>query len=135
METTEKMVEIARFTNPDEAQLLVALLKSEGIDCYVRNEISNRIVAGYLDIGGSRVELLEGSVQRALEIMQENGYEIPDENEQSPGLKTVSGLASHIPFLKNFPLEKQIFYFLIFIALFLVVLFYASQLLLPNQMN
>lgn len=132
MENTEKMVEIARFTYPAEAQALVTLLKAEGIDCYIRNEISSRIMAGYVDIGGARVELLESSVPRALGIMKDNGYEIPDEDEQPETIQKVSGLAGRIPFLKNLPLEKQIFYVLLIIALFLAVLVYANQLLFPN---
>lgn len=129
MDTTDKMVEIARFQYPEEAQALIALLQSEGIDCYIRNEYSSRIMAGYVDIGGARVELLESSVPKALQVMKEHGYEIPDDNEQPEQIKAISGLASHIPFLKKLPLEKQIMYFFIIIALLLVGLFYANQLL------
>ena len=34
----DKIVEIARFTYPADAQPLMALLRSEGIECYLRNE-------------------------------------------------------------------------------------------------
>lgn len=50
----DKIVEIARFTYPADAQPLMALLRSEGIECYLRNELSSQIMAGYVDVGGAR---------------------------------------------------------------------------------
>lgn len=47
----DKIVEIARFTYPADAQPLMALLRSEGIECYLRNELSSQIMAGYVDVG------------------------------------------------------------------------------------
>ncbi|MDR3141825.1 MAG: DUF2007 domain-containing protein [Tannerellaceae bacterium] len=112
----DKMVEIARFQYPDEARVLVALLKSEGIDCYIRNELSTQVMGGYVDMGGVRVELLESEASHALEVMAANGYEIPDENEEPEQIKTVAGWARHIPFLRRLPLEKQILFLFILIA-------------------
>ena len=65
----DKIVEIARFTYPADAQPLMALLRSEGIECYLRNELSSQIMAGYVDVGGARVEILESDVPRAMKIM------------------------------------------------------------------
>ena len=39
----DKMVEIARFTYPSEAGPLMALLESEGIECYLRNELTSQL--------------------------------------------------------------------------------------------
>jgi len=128
----ERMVEIARFTYPSEAQTLVALLKSEGIDCYIRNEVSSQIMAGYVDIGGARVELLESEVPRALEVMRDNGYSIPDEGEQPEQIKTVASWTKQIPFLRNLSLEKQILFLFIIIAVFIAILIYANSFLLSN---
>lgn len=125
----DKMVEIARFQYPAEAQSLMALLKSEGIDCYLRNEYSSQVMAGYVDIGGARVEILESEVQRALEIMKDGGYEIPDENEEGDALHAVSGWGSRIPWLKCFPVEKQILIILGVIAVSLGLLIYLTSLL------
>lgn len=125
----DKMVEIARFQYPMEAQPLMALLKSEGIDCYLRNEYSSQVMAGYVDIGGARIEVLESEVQRALEIMKDGGYEIPDENEEEEEIRVVSGLGSKIPWLKRFPLEKQIIIILGAIAILLGLLIFATSLI------
>ncbi|MDR1879349.1 MAG: DUF2007 domain-containing protein [Tannerellaceae bacterium] len=70
----DKMVEIANLLQWDEAQVLITLLQSEGIDCYLRNEYST-LVWGNIIAGGLRVELLESSVPRAVEVMKANGYE------------------------------------------------------------
>ena len=104
----DKIVEIARFTYPADAQPLMALLRSEGIECYLRNELSSQIMAGYVDVGGARVEILESDVPRAMKIMEEGGYDLPREDEQAEPVEQVAGFARHIPFLRKYPLEKQI---------------------------
>jgi hypothetical protein len=120
----DKMVEIARFQYPTEAQTLILLLQSEGIDCYLRNEFSSQIMAGYVDIGGARVETLESNVPRALEIMKAGGYEIPAEDEEPEQIKMIEGWARHIPFLRELPLEGQIFSIFILVAVCLGLLIY-----------
>lgn len=75
----DRIVEIARFMQTTEAEMLVNLLKSEGIESYVRDGISSRVLFGRADIGGAKVELLEKDVPRAAEIMKDHGYEYPAE--------------------------------------------------------
>lgn len=127
METEDRMVEIARYTRPEEADTLMALLQSEGITCYLRNEYSNRILGSLVDIGGARIELLESSVPRAMEIMQENGYVLPKEDEVTPEIRNLSGIAKHIPFLRNFSLGQQILIMFAILAVCLGLLFFASM--------
>ncbi len=117
----DKIVEIARFTYPAEAQTLMALLRSEGIECYLRNEFSSQLMAGYIDVGGARVEILESDVPRALQIMKEGGYELPAEDSDETGIEQVAGWTSRIPFLKKYPLEKQILLFFLLIAVLLAL--------------
>lgn len=124
----DKIVEIARFTYPAEAQTLMALLKSEGIECYLRNEITTQLMAGYVDVGGARVEILESDVPRALEIMKAGGYDLPTEDEEAEQIQKVAGWTRHIPFLRNYPLEKQIIFFFILIAVLLAVFIYLASL-------
>ncbi|MDF9828877.1 DUF2007 domain-containing protein [Parabacteroides sp. PF5-6] len=124
----ERMVEIARFSKVDQARMLVSLLQSEEIDCYINNEYTTQVFAGLADMGGARVEVLESDVKRAMEVMEANGYEIPGEDELPDQVQTVSNWTRHIPFLRNLPLEKQILFFFILIAVCLTVLVYASKL-------
>lgn len=128
MDDMDKMVEIARFQTPAEAQTLMALLKSEGIECYLRNEYSSQLFASYVDVGGARVEILESDVPEALEIMKAGGYDIPEEDEEAEQIQVVAGWARHIPFLRNYTLEKQIVILFLIIAVLLVLLiFFGSQ--------
>ena len=48
----DKMVEIARFQNQAEAFMLRSLLESEGIECYLKDEIINQMYGGFVDFGG-----------------------------------------------------------------------------------
>lgn len=128
MDDMDKMVEIARFQYPGEAQTLIALLKSEGIECYLRNEYTSQLYASYVDVGGARVEILESDVPEALEIMKAGGYDIPEEDEEAEPIQVVAGWARHIPFLRNYTLEKQIVILFVIIAVLLVLLiFFGSQ--------
>ncbi len=128
----DKIVEIARFTYPAEAQPLMALLRSEGIACYLRNELSSQIMAGYVDVGGARVEILESDVPRAMEILKEGGYPLPGEDEQAEPIEQMAGLARHIPFLRKYPLEKQIMILFVIVVLFLALVIYFGSLISSN---
>ena len=127
MDDMDKMVEIARFQTPAEAQTLMALLKSEGIECYLRNEYSSQLFASYVDVGGARVEILESDVPDALEVMKAGGYDIPEEDEEAEQIQVVAGWARHIPFLRNYTLEKQIVILFVIIAVLLVLLIFLGS--------
>lgn len=127
----DKIVEIARFTYPADAQPLMALLRSEGIECYLRNELSSQIMAGYVDVGGARVEILERR-SRAMKCMEEGGYDLPREDEQAEPVEQVAGFARHIPFLRKYPLEKQIMILFVIIAVFLALVIYFGSLISSN---
>lgn len=124
MDEMDKMVEIARFQYPAEARTLMALLKSEGIECYLRNEYSTQVMGGYVDVGGARVEILESNVPHALEVMEAGGYDIPTGDEEPEQIRAVAGWARHIPFLRNYSLEKQIVILFVIIAVFLALLIF-----------
>ena len=67
-------------------------------------------------------------VEQAMQIMEANGYEIPSEDEEPEQIQVVAGWARHIPFLRNYTLEKQIVILFVIIAVFLVLLiFFGSQ--------
>lgn len=127
----DKIVEIARFYEPEEAQILESLLKSEGIKCYLRNEYTSQVMYP-ANMGGIRVELLESEVPRAMEIMEANGYEFPKEDEEVEQIQAVSGWARHIPFLRRLPLERQIIVFFILVAMFLALVIYFGSLVSSN---
>jgi len=77
----DKMVELTRFVKVSEAELLASLLRSEGVDCYVRDGYMNQIYDG-LDLGGVKVELLQKDMKRAMEIMSDHGYTSSNDNSE-----------------------------------------------------
>lgn len=101
----DKIVEIARFTYPADAQPLMALLRSEGIECYLRNELSSQIMAGYVDVGGARVEILESDVPRAMKIMEEGGYDLPGRRASGTG-RTSRRIRTSYPFSTKISLRE-----------------------------
>ena len=78
----DKVIELIRFTKISDAEMLANLLKSEGIDCYVRDLFMNQVYGG-VDIGGVKVELLEENFQRAQEIMRDYGYLSSDHTNEA----------------------------------------------------
>ena len=130
----DKIVEIARFYEPEAAQMIESLLKSEGVNCYLRNEYTSRIQYP-VNVGGIRIELLESEVPRAKEILEANGYEFPKEDEEDEQLQAVSGWVRHVPFLRHLPLEKQIIVLFILVAVFLAFRCHLLRLACFIQLN
>ena len=125
----DKIVEIARFYEPEAAQMIESLLKSEGIKCYLRNEYTSQVMYP-ANMGGIRIELLESEVPRAMEILEANGYEFPKEDAEQ--IQVVSGWTRHVPFLRHLPLEKQIIVLFILLAVFLALVIYFGSLVSSN---
>lgn len=123
----DKMVEIARFQNQAEAFMLRSLLESEGIECYLKDEIINQMYGGFVDFGGIKVQVMEDQVPHAMDVMQANGYELPKEDEAIAPLAPMSGFVGKIPFLRKFALEKQLLIILIVTALLLALLVYVGS--------
>jgi hypothetical protein len=79
----DKMVELARFDTSIEAEMLVSLLQAEGIDSYVHDALTSQVFMGYADIGGAKIKLLEKDLERAREIMRDNGYDVSREPDEA----------------------------------------------------
>lgn len=69
------LVEIASFTYSADAQVLITLLESEGIECYLKDEFMSEILPGLSDIGNMRLQVKEEDVSKVLEIMKKGGFE------------------------------------------------------------
>ncbi|OJU36804.1 MAG: hypothetical protein BGN96_04325 [Bacteroidales bacterium 45-6] len=114
----DNIVEIARFQNPAEAQILLSLLRAEGIECNLRNEFTSQIMGGYVDVGGAIVEVLEADVPRALDILKEGGYEIYNSNtENARPINWLTSFTNKIPIVKNLSQEVRIIVLLVAVAL------------------
>lgn len=123
---TDNIVEIARFGNPVDAQILLTLLRSEGIECHLRNELTAQLLNGYIDTGGAIVDVLESDVPRALAIMKEGGYNISSFDLQTENrFKFLASLTEQIPLIKNCSTEFRIVFLLLLVSFILVVILFA----------
>ncbi|MDR1676584.1 MAG: DUF2007 domain-containing protein [Tannerella sp.] len=96
----EHLIEIANFARVETAEILATLLRTEGIACTTRNEVSSRVLRGVVDIG-VRVEVLEHDVPRALEILKDSGFSQPDADEADKNADASAGLARYLPLLRK----------------------------------
>jgi hypothetical protein len=69
----DKLVELTRFANVWQAEMLANLLASEGIDCYLRDNFIYGLYPAVNFGGGVKIDLLEKDLQRAREIMEVYG--------------------------------------------------------------
>ena len=121
----EKIVEIANFRQTDRAEVLASLLRSEGIDCYVRNEASARTFGGFVDIG-ARVEILESDMPRALEIIEVGGFFAEDDDHAQDLPPVGSGRGG---FLSKFSLDKQMVIIIVLLGSLIALLVYLASFL------
>ena len=124
----EKIVEIANFQQADRAEVLASLLRSEGIDCYVRNEASARTFGGLVDIG-ARVEILECDLPRALEIIEIGGFFAEQENPDVFMTYDQSEEVRNNSFLSKFAFEKKMIIFIILLGVLIALLIYLGSFL------
>ena len=124
----EKIVEIANFQQADRAEVLASLLRSEGIDCYVRNEASARTFGGMVDIG-ARVEILECDLPRALEIIEIGGFFAEQDNTDETMMYDQTEEMSNNSFPSKFALEKKMIIFIIILGVLIAVIIYLGSFL------
>ena len=89
-------------------------------------------MAGYVDVGAHGWRFWKATFPRAMKIMEEGGYDLPREDEQAEPVEQVAGFARHIPFLRKYPLEKQIMILFVIIAVFLALVIYFGSLISSN---
>lgn len=130
----DRIIEIANFPQPEQAELLASLLRSEGIECFLPNEVSSHVLRGYLDVG-ARVEILEKDYPLALRIMEDAGYSFPDKNMETGDEKSSTGLARHIPILKHLSFEKQIIIIIGLILGLIALMIYLQSYFSTNNIN
>ena len=79
---SENLVTIITFVFPHELGIPRSLLESEGIDCFVRDELTTSVHPFYSNaIGGIRLQVKESEAQRATEILVNGGFINKEENE------------------------------------------------------
>ncbi len=77
MEMHEGLIVIATFSQPMEAHLTKARLESEGVECFLDDELT--VTTNWLlsnAIGGVKLKVKESDVEKAAEILQQEPVDI-----------------------------------------------------------
>ena len=124
----EKIVEIANFRQTDRAEVLASVLRSEGIECYVRNEASVRTFGGLIDVG-ARVEVLESDVPRALEMMDIGGFLAQEVDPDESTTEDQEEAGTKRSFFSKLSLDKQMTIILVLLAGLIALILYLNAFL------
>lgn len=114
----QKFVTIISFTYSFQAYILKGKLESEGIICFIKDELavqSNPIYSNAL--GGIKLQVMEQDYFRSLEVMKEAGY-IINRNENMPAfIEVLAQKTASIPLFNRIPGLYRALFILIIIIL------------------
>jgi len=83
---SEKFITVLTFTFPYESAIIRGRLESEGIVCFVKDELTAQVNPFYSNaIGGVKLQVRESDLDRTIEILKEAGYIKEGESQLSQG--------------------------------------------------
>jgi hypothetical protein len=116
-----ELVTIATFNTSPEMGLVRSKLDSEGIECFVKDELTTQTYLTNV-VGGMKLQVYAGDADRAKEIVKEMGvYNEP--GKQESGLTGFDRVTSQMPLIGNLSLVVRFFAFLVLIAILLSALY------------
>ncbi|MCL1944046.1 MAG: DUF2007 domain-containing protein [Candidatus Azobacteroides sp.] len=72
---TEKFITVLTFTFAYEVAIIRGRLESEGITCFVQDELTVQVLPFYSNaIGGVKLQVKDSDLSQAIEILKETGY-------------------------------------------------------------
>lgn len=82
----ENLITLISFSNSTDFELVKSYLESEGIECFGKDEITNRTYFSNVN-GGAKLQVKEEQLDKAIQILTEKGYIKPEDFELSPEMK------------------------------------------------
>jgi hypothetical protein len=109
---------IRTFDHPIDVAVICARLESEGIACFLTNELTTQVSPYYSNaIGGVELQVRENDVENAIAILKEAGYYSDPETVSEAHLPDLllrfQRITDQVPFLKHFPLLFRLMILLI----------------------
>ena len=89
----EKLVNIRTFSQSTDFEMVKTYLESMGIECFGRDEITNRAYLANVN-GGVKLDVLESQAEEATKLLIEAGYLKPEDFEPTPEFKFVDKILS-----------------------------------------
>lgn len=105
----DSLITIKTFTHPSELLILKGRLESEGIECFVKDELITQIIPLYSNaVGGVKLQVKESDVEKAMEILKDAGYLREQDAQPSSFYTKLDKATSKIPFLKKLKFEIRL---------------------------
>ena len=131
----ETFITLKTFTYPSEAYILRGKLESEGIECFIKDELTIQSNPLYSNaIGGVKLQVKESDFNQAVEILKLGGYMLDDDSQPANIFNTIARRTLKIPLLNLLPdLFRVLIVFVLTIlvsvfAIAFIVLFLRDQL-------
>ena len=98
----EKFITVLTVIYPSEMAIARSRLESEGITCFIKDELMTQIAPIYSNaIGGAQLQVKESDLKKAVEILKESGY-LKEEDIQLPKeLIRLNKILSKIPLINK----------------------------------
>ncbi|MCA1764601.1 MAG: DUF2007 domain-containing protein [Cryomorphaceae bacterium] len=104
-----ELITIATFTLPGELAIVKGRLESEGIDCFVKDELTVQVYNFVSNaVGGIKLQVRQDQALRAREILREMGYGAKEASEPSRFWTFFDDKTRHIPMLKSKRPEERL---------------------------
>ena len=126
----DKLITVLTFTYPHELVIIRGRLESEGIECFVQDELTVQVSPFYSNaIGGIKLQVRESDYQKAVEILKAEGYimETSQSAASSKFMDDFNKFTSSIPFLGKFQLEIRLLIILAILAAIAVIIAYFAM--------
>ena len=89
----EKLVNIRTFSQSTDFEMVKSYLESMGIECFGRDEITNRAYLANVN-GGVKLDVRASQAEEAIKLLMEGGYLKPEDFEPTPEFKFVDKILS-----------------------------------------
>ncbi len=125
----DEFLTIKTFTFPYEAEIVKGRLQSEGIECYLKDEMTVQIISLYSNaIGGIKLQVKQSDIPKAIEILKETGY-LTDKDFQPPTyLQRFYNITSYIPFFKKLTIGNRVLTLAGIIIIITAIIYYFATL-------
>jgi DNA-directed RNA polymerase subunit RPC12/RpoP len=97
---------VLTFTYPYEVAIVRGRLESEGIECFVQDELTVQVNPFYSNaIGGVKLQVKNSDLKQAVEILEETGYIKKEDLQPSKDKIILNKILSEIPINKEIMMQ------------------------------
>lgn len=86
------LVTVKIFNNQNDLHLVKSFLESEGIECFVKDELINQVYPIGTDAFGVKLEVMSSQVEKALALLIENKFAKAEDFEPSKEIQFINKL-------------------------------------------